>query len=186
MRVPVFRSSSPMQNRCSSSPFFLSLSKNYSKTMMKITCKMGVHSVLYMSRYMANIKTKQSKNRRKSKRHVKETGNRGNNRPPRPWAPPRPGRGSHWLWWLLGSPPPRFGLSVLRLGPQVFAFLGVFWASSCYHLLILMALTSLAWIHVKHFSQNLGLNHRNLQYTFNKPKSSIMEENMHKLQINAN
>jgi len=58
---------------------------------------------------------------------------------------------------------PHFGLSVLRLGPQVFAFLGVFWASSCYHVLILMALTSLAWIHLKHFSQNLGLNHRNLQ-----------------------
>jgi len=63
----------------------------------------------------------------------------------------------------LVLPLPRFDLSVLRLRPQVFAFLGVFWASSCYHLLILMALTSLAWIHLKHFSQNLGLNHRNLQ-----------------------
>ena len=91
-----------MQNPCSSSPFFLSLSKNYSKTIMKIECKMGVYCVFYMSRYMANIKTKQSKNRRKSKRHAKETGNRGNNRPQ------RPGRGSQWLWWMLGSPAAAF------------------------------------------------------------------------------
>ena len=80
----------------------------------------------------------------------------------RPWLPPRAvvvtGCGGS-----VSFRAPRFGLLVLRLGPQVFAFLGVFWASFCYHLVILMALTSLVWIHLKHFSQNLGLNHRNLQ-----------------------
>ena len=107
MRAPVFRSSSPMQNPCSSSPFFLSLSKNYSKTMMKIECKMGVYWVLHMSRYLANIKTKQSKNRQKSRRHAKENRTTG-------WSnlhhgrgahngqtvATTTGRGCHWLWWL--------------------------------------------------------------------------------------
>ena len=41
-------------------------------------------------------------------------------------------------------------------------FLGSF-GPPHYHLLILMALTSLAWIHLKHFSQNLGMNRRNSQ-----------------------
>jgi len=39
------------------------------------------------------------------------------------------GRGGRWWWWPVVSRALRFGLSVLRLGPQVFAFLGVFWAS---------------------------------------------------------
>ena len=106
-----------------------------------------------------------------------ETGNRGNNWPPRPWGPPRPGRGihhgpwcpsrpargSHWLWWLLGCPNAAFwGHLVLRLGPRVLPFFGSF-EPPCKLLLILMAHTSLAWIHLKHFSPNLGLNHRNLQ-----------------------
>ena len=125
MRAPVFRSPSPMQNPCSSSPFLLSLSKNYSKTMMKIECKMGVYWVLHMSRYMANIKTKQSKNRWKSKRHAKENRTAG-------WSKLHHGRGAHHGQTVASSVSfhaPRFGLSVLRLGPQVFAFLGVFWAS---------------------------------------------------------
>jgi len=90
--------------------------------------------------------------------------------PPRPWGSPRPDRGYYHGPWCPMVVVARFYCSaafwcpsVLRLGPRVFAFLGVLWASSCYHLLILMAHTSLACIHLEHFSQNLGLNHRNLQ-----------------------
>ena len=108
MRAPVFRSPSPMQNPCSSSPFFLSLSKNYSKTVMKIACKMGVCWVHYMSRYMANIMTKQSKtagSRRGTRRKTAQSGEATSTTAVglttvRPWLPPRPGRGGHWLWWL--------------------------------------------------------------------------------------
>ena len=97
--------------------------------------------------------------------------NRVKQPPPRPWGSPGSDRGRHHglamvatgCGGLVSFRALRFGLLVLHLGPQVFAFLGVFWASSCYHLLILMALTSLAWIHLKHFSQNVGLNHKNLQ-----------------------
>ena len=54
-------------------------------------------------------------------------------------------RGAHCRGGFLVAPERRvLVFLVLRLGPQVFAFLGVFWASSCYHLLILMAHTSLA------------------------------------------
>jgi len=73
-----------------------------------------------------------------------------------------------WLWCPLVVvaccfPCAAFwGHLVLRLEPWVLPFLGSF-APPCKLLLILMAHTSLAWIHLKHFSQNLGLNHRNLQ-----------------------
>ena len=73
------------------------------------------------------------------------------------------GRGSHCGGCPVVFPrAPRFGLSVFRLGPRVLPFLGSF-GPLCKLLLILIAHTSLAWIHLKHFSPNLGLNHRNLQ-----------------------
>ena len=75
--------------------------------------------------------------------------------PPRPWCP---------LWWLPGFVAPlRFGvLRCFALGHGVFLSLGYF-GPLCKILFILMAHTSLAWIHLKHFSPKLGLNHRNLQ-----------------------
>ena len=171
MRAPVFRSPSPMQNPCSSSPFFLSLSKNSSKTISngEDDCY-GVNWVFFcMSRYMANIKTKQSKNRRKSKRHAKgkphnrgKTAHHGRGADHGQTVAATTGRGVHHglaVWplvvvaWFCCSAA-FWCPSVLRLGPRGLPFLGVFWASSCYHLLILMALTSLSWIHLKHFSQN--------------------------------
>ena len=98
----------------------------------------GVNWVLYVSRYMANIKTKQSKNRRKSKRHTKgKPHNRGK------WlhhgltVAATTGRGGHHGLAVVSTVvAARFCCSaafwcpsVLRLGPRVFAFLGVFWAS---------------------------------------------------------
>ena len=151
MRAPVFRSPSPMQNPCSSSPFFLSLSKNYSKTMM-IEGKMGVYwGPLYVQihgKYKDKTKQKppEVEEAREGKPH-----NRVKQPPPRLWGSPRSDCGCHHgPWWPLVVVG-RFRCSaafwcpsVLRFGPRVFAFLGVLWASSCYHLLILMAHTSLA------------------------------------------
>jgi len=125
---------------------------------------LGALYVQIHGKYKDKIKQKppEDKEAREGKLH-----NRVKQPPPRPWGSPQSDRGCHHGLAVVATScggsvsfrVPRFGLSVLRLGPQVFAFLGVFWASSCYHLLILMALTSLVWIHLKYFSQNLGLNH---------------------------
>jgi len=71
-------------------------------------------------------------------------------------------------WWLLvrvaGYFPERSVLAswCFALGRGVLPLLGYF-GPLCKLLLILMAHTSLAWIHLRYFSQNLGLNHKNLQ-----------------------
>ena len=91
------------------------------------------------------------------------TGHHGRGSHHGPWCPPRPGRGAHWRWWPVFPPCAAFwGRLVLCLGPRILLFLGSF-GPPCKLLLILIAHTSLAWIHLKHFSPNLGLNHRNLQ-----------------------
>jgi len=137
---------------------------------MKRECY-GVNWGLWNVQIHQHLKAKQSKNRRKSKRHGKgKPHSRGKHGPPRPWAhhgltvAATTGRGGHCGGCPVVFPQHRILVFLVhRLGPRGLPFLGVFWASSCYHLLILMALTSLSWIHLKHFSQNLGLNHRNLQ-----------------------
>ena len=122
------------------------------------------------------IKARSSKNRQKTKRHKEK--------PERPRTrgrtavragrtavrPPTTGRASHHGQPVVATVPP--GLFVSRT--THFGFLWtLIWASYLAYIesfgphlqpsLILMALTSLAWIHLKHFSPKLGLNHRNLQ-----------------------
>jgi len=133
--------------------------------------------VLWNVHIHQHLKAKQSKNRRKSKRHGRENRTTGKTRATTavglttawPWQPPRPvvsTTGWLWwpLWWLPGCFPPcavfwSFGVSPWAAG---FAFSWVFWAS-------LQAYFDphgphfISWIHLKHFSPNLGLNHRNLQ-----------------------
>ena len=152
--------------------------------------------VAKMSKYMGIIRQKQSKNRRKSKSRAKTaktrttTGTHG--RASRAHdhvslhhglcALPRVARGGHCFArsrrFLIATFWPLFDLS-LDLG------------SSCFEprlqlCLIYMPQLHLAWIKLSHFSKKLGLNHRNLQSTLNKPKPSVIGENMHKSQINAN
>ena len=123
-------------------------------------------------------KTKQSRqvaHGKKSRRKIRaKPGKRG---PPRAWPPPRSARGSHHgPWW-----PPRSDRGGCCGGCPVPAPCAAFWLFGAFalgrgfcsswgilglfasFLLILLAHTSLAWIHLKHFSQNLGLDQRNLQ-----------------------
>ena len=88
-----------------------------------------------------------------------------------PWQPPRAVVVTTVQpWWLLvrvaGCFLERRVLAswCIALGRGVFLSLGYF-GPLCKLLLILMAQahTSLAWIHLKHFSPKRGLNHRNLQ-----------------------
>ena len=86
-----------------------------------------------------------------------------------PWQPPRAVVVTTvGPWWLLVRVASCFSERrvlaswCIALGRGVFFSLGYF-GPLCKLLLILMAHTSLAWIHLKYFSQNLGLNHRNLQ-----------------------
>ena len=124
-----------------------------------------------------NIKTENSKNRRKTKSRAKgngkpqaAAGHHGRGDHHGQTVASTTGRGDHHgqtvvvtvvaarfvpVRCVLGS----FGASSWAAG---FAFLGVFWAS-------LQASFDphgphfLTWIHLKYFSQNLGLNYRNLQ-----------------------
>ena len=113
---------------------------------------------------------KPKQNRRKSKRHAKgkphnrgKTAHHGRGAHHGQTMADTTGRGGHWLWWLGFAAPLRFGvLRCFALGRGFLPFLGYF-GPLCKLLLILMAHTSLAWIHLKHFSPKLGLNHRNLQ-----------------------
>ena len=143
MHAPVFRSPSPMQNPCSSSPFFLSLSKNYSKTMMKIEYKMGLYWVSYNIQVHQKYKAKQQEKRLENEEshENRETGCNRGARPcvagARPCPPPprsvvfstgRP-------WWVLSLPVRSFSNSVFCacLGASFWAMvlpmLGHFWAS---------------------------------------------------------
>ena len=172
MRALIFRSPSPMQNPCSSSPFFLSLSKNYSKTMEKMMAMEWIRgpprspdtSEIYRQN---NAKPQEVEKAREENRTTGwKTPHHGRGLTTvRPWLPPWAVVSTTvWPWWLLWWPPGCGGVSVFwwfALGRGFCLSLGYF-GPLCKLLLILMAHTSLAWIHLKHFSQNLGLNHRNL------------------------
>ena len=80
----------------------------------------------------------------------------------RPWLPPRAVVATVVVVQFCCPCATFWCLLVFRLGPRGFPFVGSF-GPLCRLLLILMAHTSLAWIHLKHFSPNLGFNHRNLQ-----------------------
>ena len=123
-----------------------------------------------------HIRTKQSKastktHGKKSRRKIRaKPGKWGKKAPPRatrgshhgPWWSPRAGRGGHCPVVPVFSMRCVLGPFVQRLGLRVLPFLGVFWASLQASFDTLGPYL-LAWIHLKHFSPKLGLNHRNLQ-----------------------
>ena len=138
---------------------------------MEVENAMGWSWVLEMSRYITlKGKTKQKppevERAREGKSH-----NRGKLAPPRPWGSPRSDRGCHHGLAVAAA------VVAARLFPPCAAFwsFGVSrWAAgsaSPWGILGLFLLSYfdphgphfLAWIHQKHFSQNLGLNYRNLQ-----------------------
>ena len=150
--------------------FFLSL-KTYSKTLMENEKRAlwgALASLKCPDTSALKGKTKQKTvgSRRGTRRENLTTGGNGSTTgvgltTVRPWLLPRavvPTGGGSPLFPMrrvLGS----FSTSPWAVG---FAFSWAFWPLFKL-LLILMAHTSLAWIRLKHFSPNLGLNHRNLQ-----------------------
>ena len=150
-----------------------------------------------MSRYMGIIRQKQQQNGQKPNSHAKKINSRSTSRHARPCVaghttvrPSTMARACYHGQTVVGTVPP--GLAASRTSR--FSFLRtLIWnaESSCIELilqlyLIYMPQLHLAWIRITHFSQKLGLNHTNLQSILNKPKSSVIEENIHKSQINAN
>ena len=90
-------------------------------------------------------------------------------------------------WWPLFRPVPtlRHCYVLTSFGPRFGPWIFMFWASFA-ALFDVHASPSFSLDSTHTFTLKLGLNHTNLQSTLNKPKPSIIGENMHKLQINAN
>jgi len=71
---------------------------------MKMEVEMGVYwgrlEVQIHQKYIGKTKQNRWKTKRRARKRATgaTTGHHG------PWCSPRPGRGAHWLWWLLGSP----------------------------------------------------------------------------------